>query len=130
MQTNKGRRPYVTNDAQRRVELFANSTGISNKEAYHEIITGAIDETGKPRKVLSLTDPQMKAINDIAKEMGQSVEQTVRDLINFSMLLYATPVSLREIFVFSSPLLMDRLVQYNPGIAKQILQGLKQIEQS
>lgn len=125
--TKNGKRAYVSDDVFSRVDKYASANGIKHKEdAYDAVIKAALDENGVPRTVLSLSEPQRKIIDSIAAELGQSPEKTAQDLINFSMLVYGTQVTMRELVVFSAPLFMDGLIESHPEIAKEILQGLKQ----
>lgn len=123
----KTKRAYVSDGAFSRMSKFAIANGYKHQEdAYDAIINAALDENGVQRNVLALSERQRKVIDDISHELGQSPEKTARDLINFSMLIYGTHVSVRELVVFSAPLFMDVLVGSQPEIAKDILQSLKQ----
>lgn len=126
--TKNGKRAYVTDEAFSRMHKYAELNGIkSQDQAYDTVIRAALDESGVPRSVLSLSEPQREIIDSIAEVLGQSPEKTAQDLINFSMLVYGTQVTLRELLVFAAPLFMDGLIESHPEIAKDIFQGLKQI---
>lgn len=121
------KRAYVSDEVHARIDKYAAANGLkTQEEAYDAVVRSAIDENGDQRTLLSLTEPQRKTINDIADELGQTPEKTAQDLINFSMLVYGTSVSLREVIIFSGPLFMNSLIESHPEIAKEILKGLKQ----
>jgi len=125
--TKYGKRAYVSNEVFSRMEKYARSAGIRlQEEAYDAVIKAALDENGVPRTMLALSEPQRKIIDSIAEGLGQSPEKTAQDLINFSMLVYGTQVTLRELIVFAAPVFMDGLIESHPEIAKEIFRGLKQ----
>lgn len=120
------KRAYVSDDAFSRVEKYGSANGKLQQEAYDAVIKDAIDENGVPRSSLYLSEAQRKIIDSIAKELDQSPQKTAQDLINFSMLVYGTQVTLRELIVYAAPLFMDGLIKSHPEIAKDIFNGLKQ----
>lgn len=125
--TKYGKRAYVSNEVFSRMEKYARSAGIRlQEEAYDAVIKAALDENGVPRTMLALSEPQRQIVDNIAGELGQSPEKTAQDLINFSMLVYGTQVTMRELIVYAAPVFMDGLIESHPEIAKEILQGLKQ----
>lgn len=125
--TKYGKRAYVSDDAFSRVEKYARTNKIElQQDAYDAIIKAALDENGVPRTVLALSEPQRKIIDGISEGLGQSPEKTAQDLINFSMLVYGTQVTMRELLIFAAPVFMEDLIESHPEIAKEILQGLKQ----
>lgn len=125
--TKYGKRAYVSDEVFSRMDKYARAAGIRlQEEAYDAVIKAAIDENGDPRTVLALSEPQRKIVDSIAAELGQSPEKTAQDLINFSMLVYGTQITIRELVVFAAPVFMEGLVESHPEIAKEILRGLKQ----
>ena len=125
--TKTGKRAYVSDDVFSRMGKYASAAGIRRQEdAYDAVIKAALDENGVPRTMLALSEPQRKIIDSIAKGLDQSPEKTAQDLINFSMLVYGTQVTMRELIIYSAPVFMNGLVESHPEIAKEILQGLKQ----
>ncbi|MFH0904250.1 MAG: hypothetical protein V1854_03570 [Methanobacteriota archaeon] len=125
--TKTGKRAYVSDEVFSRMDKYARAAGIRRQEdAYDAVIKGALDENGVPRTMLALSEPQRKTIDSIAKEMDQSPEKTAQDLINFSMLVYGTQVTIQELVIFAAPVFMNGLIESHPEIAKEILQGLKQ----
>lgn len=125
--TKYGKRAYVSDEVFSRMEKYARSAGIRlQEEAYDAVIKAALDENGVPRTMLALSEPQRQIIDSIAEGLGQSPEKTAQDLINFSMLVYGTQVTMRELVVFAAPVFMDGLIESHPEIAKEIFRGLKQ----
>ena len=125
--TKYGKRAYVSDEVFSRMDKYARSAGIRlQEEAYDAVIKAALDENGVPRTMLALSEPQRQIVDNIAGELGQSPEKTAQDLINFSMLVYGTQVTMRELVVYAAPVFMDGLIESHPEIAKEILQGLKQ----
>lgn len=125
--TKYGKRAYVSDEVFSRMDKYARSAGIgTQEEAYDAVIRAALDENGVPRTMLALSEPQRQIVDNIAGELGQSPEKTAQDLINFSMLVYGTQVTMRELVVYAAPVFMDGLIESHPEIAKEILQGLKQ----
>ncbi len=125
--TKNGKRAYVTDEAFLRMHKYAELNGIkSQDQAYDAVIRSALDDNGVPRTLLALSEAQRNIIDNIAEVLGQSPEKTAHDLINFSMLVYGTNVTLRELLVFAAPLFMDSLIESHPEIAKDIFNGLKQ----
>lgn len=126
--TKGGKRAYVTDEAFLRMHKYAELNGIkSQDQAYDAVIRAALDENGVSRSVLALSEPQREIIDSIAEVLGQSHEKTAQDLINFSMLVYGTNVTLRELVVYAAPLFMDGLIESHADIAKEIFKGLKQM---
>lgn len=119
------KRAYVTDETDERVDKYARNKGLIKQDGYEEIIRGALDEKGNPRAGVVLTETQIKAINDVAAEMGTSPAKVAQDLVNYALLIFGTRVSLGGIIVSAAPMLMDNLVETSPEIAKEILQGLK-----
>ncbi len=126
--TKNGKRAYVSDEVYSRMSEYGRANGLDQEDAYDAVIRAALDENGVPRSVLALSEPQRKIIDSIAKELGQSPEKTAQDLINFSMLVYGTQVTLRELIVYSAPIFMNGLIESHPEIAKDIFQGLKKKE--
>jgi len=125
--TKYGKRAYVSDEVFSRMDKYARSAGIgTQEEAYDAVIRAALDENGVPRTMLALSEPQRQIIDNIAGELGQSPEKTAQDLINFSMLVYGTQVTMRELVVYAAPVFMDGLIESHPEIAKEIFRGLKQ----
>ena len=125
--TKNGKRAYVSDEVFSRMDKYASAAGIRLQEdAYDAVVKAAIDENGVPRTMLALSEPQRKIIDSIAKELDQSPEKTAQDLINFSMLVYGTHVTMRELIIFAAPVFMNELIESHPEIAKEILTGLKQ----
>lgn len=120
------KRAYVSEEVHSRMSEYARANGLEQIDAYDAVIRAAIDENGVPRTVLALSEPQRKIIDSIAEGLGQSPEKTAQDLINFSMLVYGTQVTMRELIIYAAPVFMDGLVESHPEIAKEIFRGLKQ----
>ena len=125
--TKNGKRAYVSDEVFSRMDKYARAAGIGRQEdAYDAVIKAALDENGVPRTMLALSEPQRKIIDSIAGELDQSPEKTAQDLINFSMLVYGTQVTMRELIIYAAPVFMDGLIESHPEIAKEIFRGLKQ----
>lgn len=119
------KRVYVTDDTDDRIYKYSGAKRLTKRDGYEEVICNALDKKGNPRAGLVLTEIQIKAIDDVAAEMGTSSAKVAQDLVNYALLIFSTRVSLGGIIVSAAPMLMDNLVETSPAIAKEILQGLK-----
>lgn len=125
-------RPYIEKETHDRVLAYAANMGIKLHtksgitEVYTQLINGLLDEKGNAKDRLVLTDGQVKIIQDIATGMDESPDKMVQELINYALLIFTSHISLREVIVTASPLIMDELVANNQVVAKEILKGLKQ----
>lgn len=129
-------RPYIENETHDRVLKYAANMGIKLHtksgitDVYSQLINSLLDEKGNTTDRLVLTEGQSTIIQDIATGMDEAPDKIVQELINYALLIYSTHISLREVVVTVSPLIMDELVESNPSIAKEILKGLKGSRQS
>lgn len=129
-------RPYIENETHDRVLKYAANMGIKLHtrsgitEVYKQLINSILDEKGSTKDRLVLTEGQGKIIQDIATGLDEAPDKMVQELINYALLIYSTHISLREVVVTASPLMMDELVEHNKEIAKEILKGLKGIKQT
>lgn len=119
------KRAYVKDETDDRVNKYSRAKGLNKQDGYEELIRSTLDEKGNPRAGVVLTETQIKAINDVAAELGTSPAKVAQDLVNYALLIFGTRVTLGGIIVSAAPMLMDNLVETSPEIAKEILQGLK-----
>ncbi len=129
-------RPYIDDKIHDRVTKYAANMGFKLhtrsglSDVYSQLINSILDEKGNIKDRLVLTDGQNKIIQDISTSLDESPDKIIQELINYALLIYSTHISLREVVVTASPLMMNELVGRNPEIAKEILKGLKGIRQS
>ena len=58
--------------------------------------------------------------------MGQSSAQTVRDMIDLVALITSSNVTLRDVLITATPRLMQGLIDTDPGVAKTVIDNIKQ----
>lgn len=129
-------RPYIDNEIHNRVlkyaegmggfKLHTRAAGIS--EFYSQLINGVLDENGKPRAGIILTESQMKMIDEVSEELNQTPSTTTQMLVNVALLIFNTNIPLKIALMRAAPLMMDELVQVKPGMAKEILISFNQIK--
>lgn len=128
-------RAYIEDGIHERVLKYAENMGkkVHTKAGlsmvYSQLISNLLDEKGHVKDRLVLTEGQMKIIQEIAAGMEESPEKIVQELFNYALMIYTTHISLREVIVRASPLMMDDLITHNKEVAKEILQGLKLLRQ-
>ncbi len=136
MPQKSNKRIYISDESRDRLNKYIKNQDISLiikspvTRALDMIIQNTIDEHGETRERILFTDEQHKIIKQISEILKQTTEQTTHDLVNYAILIYETNISLRDLLSKAAPLMMDSLVKSNPGIAKEILKGLKTKEQN
>lgn len=114
-------RAYILHDTDNIVEMFAAKNKVTKQDAYNTLILNCLDAEGNLKDKIILTKEQLGGVDEISKSLGQTSLQTTQDLINCALLLLGTDLTLRDILVYSLPLLRERFKDINPELAEEML---------
>lgn len=114
-------RAYMLRDTDSMVGKFASKNDMTKQEAYNTLVLNCLDSEGNLRDRIVLTQKQFEGVDEISKSLNQTTLKTVHDLIDSSMLLLGTDLTLRDVLVYSLPLLRERFKDINPELAREML---------
>lgn len=115
-------RTYIEKEKHKRVQRYALDNSMGLQEAYCYLLDVVLNENGELRGNLSaLTPDQTKAISTLAQLTKKGFDETMRTLIDISLVLFLQDVPFRDVIIEGMPHFLERAREGQPELVDRIM---------
>jgi len=123
-------RTYIEKEKHKRVQRFALENSMELQEAYSRLVDMVLDDKGEFRGTLKiLTTDQTKAISTLAQLTEKGFDETLRTLIDISLVLFLQDVPFREIIIEGMPKFLERAREGEPELVDRLMKEFMEKKQ-